>query len=183
VARVVTILKVEVLGLRDIVTTMSPSQVMDALGVIFDTFAGVIAKFPTVHGIRWNEEGMVAVAGLLDSSTDLKQQSEESALAAIEFRDMKDDLNDRIVLDLLYRCSLVQGGPVMGAALNNRTPNFDLIGDVVKVSNSLCREAPPGSIVINAAMSEALTPVKFSTQRAVSCPKGKERTITLIGLQ
>jgi PAS domain S-box-containing protein len=181
VTNVGTVLRIEFDGLRDTVSTMSPSQVMDALTGVFEAFDDIIAKYPAVHSIRTNEEAIVACCGLFDYSTEIRDQAEQAASACMEFRDMKEDLNDRLVLDLQYRLSIVQGGPIMGGPLDNTTPNFDLLGEVVKIGEMLCRNTAPGTIRINSELQGALDPVTFATQKTPKGPKDLMDTIVLQG--
>jgi PAS domain S-box-containing protein len=174
-----TIIRGEFVGLRELVSTMSPSQVTDAISAIFEGFEEAIAKYPAVHCIRWSERGLVAVCGLFDHSTDVKEQAEQAARACLDFREMKDEINDRFVLELQYRFSIVQGGPVMGGMFNGETPSFNLLGDIVELGEMLCREAAPGVIRINSDLERVLNPVIYSTG---TTPKGPRDLLDVIVL-
>jgi hypothetical protein len=179
VTNIGTIIRIEFVGLRECVSTMSPSQVMEALSTIFDTFEEVISKYPAVHCVQWTEEAIVSCCGLFDYSTEIRTQAEQAANACLEFRSLKEEINDKCVLDLQFRFSVVQGGPLMGSSLDQTTPNFDLMGDIVKLSEIICREAAPGTIRLNSDVQESLDPFRFVTQRTAKGPKDLMDTIIL----
>jgi PAS domain S-box-containing protein len=178
---VATILQIEFIGLRESVGSMSPSSVMDAVATLFGAFEEVIAKYPAVHCVRWSERSLVAVCGLFDYSTEIKEQAEQATQACLEFHAMTDELNDKLILDLQYKFSIVQGGPVMGAMLNSETPSFNLLGTVVELGDKLCREAAPDTIRINSDMAKVLNPVTYDIQTMPKGPRDLLDIIVLIG--
>jgi PAS domain-containing protein/class 3 adenylate cyclase len=181
VTNVGTVLRVEPVGLRECVSAMSPSQVMEALGTVFDAFAEAIAKYPAVHCVQWTEEAIVACCGVFDFATEIREQADQAARACLEFAAMREEINDKCVLDLQFRCAIVLGGPIVGASLDQVTPNFDLMGDVVRLSEVMCRETEPGTIRINAELQDALDGISFVTQRIPKGPKEVMDTILLTG--
>jgi PAS domain S-box-containing protein len=178
---VATIIQIEFIGLRESVSSMSPSSVMDAVATLFAAFEEVIAKFPAVHCVRWSERSILAICGLFDYSTEIKEQAEQAAQAVLEFRAMKDELNDKLILDLQYKFSIVQGGPVMGAMLNSETPSFNLLGALVQLGDMLCREAGPDVIRINSDLASVLNPVTYDMQTTPKGPRDLMDTIVLHG--
>jgi PAS domain S-box-containing protein len=181
VTNVGTMIRVDIVGLRECVSAMSPSQVMYSLAGIFNAFDAAIAPYPAIHIVRAHEEGIVACCGVFDYSTTIREQAEQAAAACLAFRDMRDEINDTLVLDLHYRISIVQGGPLMGGPLDCSTPSFDLMGDVVATGEMLCREAEPGTVRINLELQSSLDPIAFVTAGKPKNSKHLLDTIVLIG--
>jgi hypothetical protein len=68
----------------------------------------------------------------------------------------------------------------MGASLDQTTPNFDLLGDVVKLGQMLCSETAPGTIRINADLQDTLDPITFAITRTPKGPKDFMDTLILV---
>ena len=161
-----TIIWIEIDGLSDCVSAVSPLKIMEALGAIYDTLDEIVSRYVAIHVIKYNGTRIIACAGLFDYMDQPMEQVEESIYMCSELNKTREDLNERLALDLGFRCGVVMGNMLLGRVLSGDRPTFDLEGDMLDVAGKICSRCMPGDINVNMAIGQVIDKDCFRVTKA-----------------
>ena len=161
-----TIIWIEIDGLSECVSSVSPSRMMEALGVIYDGWDEICSQYVAIHQIKYNDTRIIACAGLFDFKDQPSEQVEQSIFACGELISRKDELNEKLALDISFRFGIVMGNMLVGRVLSGETPSFDLDGDIVDLAGKICARCLPGDINVNAAIGQVVDKDLFKVTKA-----------------
>lgn len=91
---------------------------------------------------------------------------EQSIFACGELISRKDELNEKLALDISFRFGIVMGNMLVGRVLSGETPSFDLDGDIVDLAGKICARCLPGDINVNAAIGQVVDKDLFKVTKA-----------------
>jgi hypothetical protein len=156
-----TVISVELTGLLENVISYSPSQVLEVISSVYDLFDEVTASHSCVRRVNSLGNEILACCGLFDCANQSHQQVEQAALTCIEFVSQREEINEKLAVELDIKCGIAFGGPLIGDVLNRGAPKFDLTGTIVNEAIMIRRDAPPGVIYVNEGVQKLLNPSFF----------------------
>lgn len=144
-----TIITVQIVGLLDCVSWLSPSQLIQVMQKINETFDEIVSKYPIVHLINSQDDIIVACCGLFDYMNQPKDQVQQAVIFALELNSLTDELNEQLAVELKFRIGINHGGPLAGNVLDEKTPKFDLIGkEVLSPAFALATDGEAGVVKV-----------------------------------
>ncbi|KAK8898361.1 hypothetical protein M9Y10_000646 [Tritrichomonas musculus] len=133
---------IEIDGLTECISIMSPKTMMEILDQIYDGFEETLKKFNSISMIRWENNLLTAVSGLFDNVGDFKTLAFETASFLIELTRNLEEKNIQINTDFHLRLGAHIGGPVTGFIKDPTNPYFELRSPAFKYINAMKENAP-----------------------------------------
>jgi class 3 adenylate cyclase len=177
-----TIVSLEFTGFIENVTAYSPSQILEAVSALYDLFDGVAASHPGVRRLCHSGHEILGYCGLFDFVDQPNDQIHHAALTCLEFAAHRDEINEKLAIELDIKCGIAFGGPLIGDLLHNKSPKFELTGPIVNEAINIRKDTPQGSVYVSATVQKLLKPDVFNCQ-AVEIPGRKVSGIFEIELK
>jgi PAS domain S-box-containing protein len=157
-----TVISIEITGLLENVTTYSPSHLLEAISAVYDLFDDVASRHACVRRIRYGSNEIIACCGLFDFVDQQNDQVEQAALACIEFCSYREEISEKLALEMDIKCGIAFGGPVIGDLLSVESPQFDITGPIVKEAIDIRESAAPGTVHVSASVQGMLAAHRFN---------------------
>jgi PAS domain S-box-containing protein len=156
-----TVFSVELTGLFEHVTSYSPLQILEAISAVYDLFDEICSFHPCVRRIRYGGNDILACCGLFDYADQPTEQVEHAALTCLEFASHREEISEKLAMELDITAGISFGGPLLGDVLNREAPRFDLSGPIVSEALEIRQEATPGTVRVTASVQGMLKPYMF----------------------
>lgn len=137
-----TMIFVEVAGMSDCISMMSPKGILDILQQIYNGIEMALKKFKSISMLRWENEMIFAVSGLFENVGDFKKQAFETLAFMIEILQNLEDTNIQANTDFHLRLGAHTGGPVMGFVKDPNNPCFNILSGSFKYLNFIKENCP-----------------------------------------
>lgn len=174
-----TIYFIDIIKFSQYAATLSPSEIMQNLSIVFTTFDKVTAGFPMVTKIKLIGDVYMAAAGIFNQDIPPTEPAKEAVKSCLKCLRSMEDINTRLNASLEVRIGVNSGGPLIGGILGVDKPTFDIIGDPINIASRLQSSDIPGRVQISASTKELIQGPEFSIEeRGEVFLKGKGNTLT-----
>ncbi|OHT09500.1 Adenylate and Guanylate cyclase catalytic domain containing protein [Tritrichomonas foetus] len=181
VVPIATIIFVDIVRFSDYASTLSPSQIMENLSIIFAHFDQRCAKYPTMTKIKLIGDVYMAAAGLFENESTGVESAIEVVQFGLEALMALEEVNTSLDSSLQVRIGVNTDGPIIAGVLGTDKPVFDIIGDPINVSARLQSNGIPGTIQISQMTYDKIRDANFNIeQRGEIELKGKGKRMAYI---
>lgn len=157
-----TIFFVDIVKFSQYAASLTPSEIMSNLSLVFTTFDKIVVKYPTITKIKLIGDVYMAAAGLFeDQQESPTKAAEESINCCIDIVKSMDKINTKLSASLEIRIGINSGGPLIGGVLGNDKPAFDIIGDPINIAARLQSTDIPGRVQISQDTKELIAGCNF----------------------
>jgi class 3 adenylate cyclase len=111
--------------------------------------------------VNYSGNEILGCCGLFDFAEQPGEQVEQAALTCLEFASHREEIGEKLAIDIEIPGGIAFGGPVIGDVLNGEVPRFDLTGQPVREAIHIRESAPPGAVHVSAAVQALLKPYLF----------------------
>jgi class 3 adenylate cyclase len=148
----VSVLFVDIVGFTELSTTISPSELIDILDIVFTRF-DTICKKHGLEKIKTIGDAYMAVCGAPVAYTN---HAERTALSALEMMDeFSIEMKFADTLNLIFRIGLHSGSVVAGIIGENKYA-YDLWGDTVNTASRMESYGESGKIHVSEEFVRAI---------------------------
>jgi PAS domain S-box-containing protein len=167
-----TVLSVEITGFLDNVVSYAPSQILEAISCVYDLFDEIATVHACVRRVIYGANEILGCCGLFDFMDQPDEQVEAAALTCLEFLSHREEISEKLAIEMDIKCGIAFGGPLIGDVLDKESPRFNLAGPIVDEAIRIRENAPPGAVHVSAGVQGLLKPYMFDFQ-AVQVPGRK----------
>ncbi|KAH0794384.1 Adenylate and Guanylate cyclase catalytic domain containing protein [Histomonas meleagridis] len=144
-----TILFIDIEKFSEYSKSLSASQIMNNLGMIFTAYDTLIKNYDLILKIKLIGDDYMAAAGLFSPDVQPNQHAMQVIKFALDCLNVIEDLNDQLDASLQVRVGINTGGPLIAGVLGTDKPLFDIIGDPINVAARLQSTDIPGLVQIS----------------------------------
>lgn len=160
---------------------LSPSEIMQNLGMVFTAYDKLLPKYPLIIKIKLIGDDYMAAAGLFNPEVDPAAHANQVVQFALECLDAIEELNDHLNASLQVRVGINTNGPLIAGVLGTDKPLFDIIGDPINVAARLQSTDIPGLAQISQATYDLIANGQYAIeQRGEVELKGKGKQMTYL---
>ena len=160
---------------------LSPSEIMQNLGMVFTAYDKLLPKYPLIIKIKLIGDDYMAAAGLFTPDLEPASHANQVVSFALECLDAIEDLNDELDASLQVRVGINTNGPLIAGVLGTDKPLFDIIGDPINVAARLQSTDIPGLAQISQATYDLVANGPYVIeQRGEVELKGKGKQMTYL---
>ncbi|EAX96578.1 Adenylate and Guanylate cyclase catalytic domain containing protein [Trichomonas vaginalis G3] len=181
-----TIFFIDIVKFSHYSSTLTPSEIMSNLSLVFENFDRNVAEFETITKIKLIGDVYMAAAGLFNNSEDNSiNHAEDAVKCCIQCAKLMEDINLKLNSSLEVRIGCNSGGPLIGGVLGSDKPAFDIIGDPINIAARLQSTDIPGNVQISETTKEMIQSFDFEIEeRGMIYLKGKgERKTYFVSLK
>lgn len=176
-----TICFIDIQRFSDYAASLTPSQIMGHLSMIFDSYDKIIAKYPMIIKIKLIGDIYMAAGGLFNPDDPPATHAEQVVRFALDGLAELEDINMKLTSSLQVRIGVNTGGPLIAGVLGTDKPVFDIIGDPINVAARLQSTDIPGRIQISPTTYELINALDFQIEkRGEIFLKGKGKIISYL---
>ncbi|EAX90243.1 Adenylate and Guanylate cyclase catalytic domain containing protein [Trichomonas vaginalis G3] len=174
-----TIFFIDIVKFSNYASTLTPTEIMTNLSLVFATFDKIVAQYPTITKIKLIGDVYMAAAGLFNDNPEDTKHAEEAVRCCIQCQKAMEEINMKLNASLEIRIGVNSGGPLIGGVLGSDKPTFDIIGDPINVAARLQSTDIPGNVQISAGTKELIENLDFEIEeRGEIYLKGKGKQMT-----
>ncbi|EAX87032.1 Adenylate and Guanylate cyclase catalytic domain containing protein [Trichomonas vaginalis G3] len=175
-----TIFFIDIVKFSNYAATLTPSEIMANLSLVFATFDKIVAEYPIITRIKLIGDVYMAAAGLFcTEEDDPKKHAEDACRACLRCQKAMEDINVKLSASLEVRIGVNSGGPLIGGVLGSDKPTFDIIGDPINVAARLQSTDIPGCVQISSETKDLIEGLDFIVEeRGQIYLKGKGERLT-----
>ena len=178
---IATVIFIDIVRFSDYSATLSPSQIMENISVIFSNFDTRCAKYEYLTKIKLIGDVYMAAAGLFEQESLAGEAAIQSINFGIEALQALDESNSILDSSLQVRIGMNTDGPIIAGVLGLDKPVFDIIGDPINVASRLQSNGIPGTIQISQSTYDYVQKANFIIeQRGEINLKGKGKKMAYI---
>ena len=144
-----TIIFIDIQRFSDYASSMSPSQIMGALSLMFGSFDDILSKYPIIIKIKLIGDIYMAAGGIFSPNEQPQKHAEACVKFALDVLQDLDDVNNKLSSNLNVRIGINTGGPLIAGVLGTDKPTFDIIGDPINVAARLQSTDIAGKIQVS----------------------------------
>lgn len=145
-----TVFFIDIVKFSNYAASLSPSDIMANLSLVFATFDKNVSKYETITKIKLIGDVYMAAAGLfLTAEEQSSKHAEESVLCCVDCLKSMEEINATLESSLEVRIGVNTGGPLIGGVLGTDKPTFDIIGDPINIAARLQSTDIPGNIQVS----------------------------------
>ncbi|KAH0794780.1 Adenylate and Guanylate cyclase catalytic domain containing protein [Histomonas meleagridis] len=144
-----TIIFIDIEKFSEYSKSLSASQIMKNLGMIFTAYDTLIKKYDLILKIKLIGDDYMAAAGLFNPESQPSQHALQVVKFALDCLNVIEELNDQLDANLQVRVGINTGGPLIAGVLGTDKPLFDIIGDPINVAARLQSTDIPGLVQIS----------------------------------
>ena len=160
-----TIIFIDIQRFSDYASSMSPSQIMGALSLMFGSFDDLLSKYPIIIKIKLIGDIYMAAGGLFAPNEPPQKHAEACVKFAIDVLQDLDDINNRLSSNLNVRIGINTGGPLIAGVLGTDKPVFDIIGDPINVASRLQSTDIVGRIQISQDTFDLINSSEYGVEK------------------
>ena len=131
--------------------SLSASEIMQNLGLVFTAYDKLLAKYNLIIKIKLIGDDYMLAAGLFNQDVEPSKHATQVVSFTLECLDAIEDLNEQLNASLQVRIGVNSGGPLIAGVLGTDKPLFDIIGDPINVASRLQSTDIPGEVQISQA--------------------------------
>ncbi|EAX92100.1 Adenylate and Guanylate cyclase catalytic domain containing protein [Trichomonas vaginalis G3] len=148
---IATIFFIDIVKFSNYSATLSPSEIMQNLSLVFATFDKNVSKYQSITKIKLIGDVYMAAAGLFNNADEktAKDHATEAVNCCLQCIKSMTDINTNLESSLEVRVGVNSGGPLIGGVLGTDKPTFDIIGDPINVAARLQSTDIPGNVQIS----------------------------------
>lgn len=175
-----TIFFIDIVKFSTYTATLTPSEIMSNLSLVFATFDKIVSGYESITKIKLIGDVYMAAAGLFqDPDNQTPKNAEDAVRCTIQCQKSMDEINMKLNSSLEVRIGVNSEGPLIGGVLGTDKPTFDIIGDPINVAARLQSTDVPGNVQISGATKELIENLDFEIQeRGEIYLKGKGNQLT-----
>ncbi|EAY00516.1 Adenylate and Guanylate cyclase catalytic domain containing protein [Trichomonas vaginalis G3] len=175
-----TIFFIDIVKFSNYTATLTPSEIMANLSLVFATFDKIVGEYPIITKIKLIGDVYMAAAGLFcTEEDDPKKYAEDSVRACLRCQKAMEEINVKLSASLEVRIGVNSGGPLIGGVLGSDKPTFDIIGDPINVAARLQSTDIPGCVQISGDTKTLIEGLDFVIEeRGEIYLKGKGNRLT-----
>jgi len=176
-----TVIFIDIVKFSDYSSTLTPSQIMENLSIIFSTFDSICAKYSMITKIKLIGDIYMAAAGLFCPNEQPSSHAKQVIHFGLDILVALDDINSQLDSNLSVRIGVNTDGPLIAGVLGTDKPVFDIIGDTINVASRLQSTAIPGTIQISQSTYELISNLAFNIEKRGEIElKGKGKRMAYI---
>ncbi|OHT00939.1 hypothetical protein TRFO_32191 [Tritrichomonas foetus] len=156
-----TILFIEIVGLEDCVSSMTPKDLIKSMEKIYNCFDRAIQKYSSISFMRNESELIFAVSGLFDNTDDFALQARDVTGFMIEVVHYLEELNILMNTDFHLRTGAHLGGPISGYISDPDSPYFEIISDTMLYTNYIQEMGGVDLALVTETLKKYLDPNEF----------------------
>ncbi|OHS98219.1 adenylate cyclase type [Tritrichomonas foetus] len=161
--------------------SLSASEIMQNLGMVFTSYDKILHKFPLLIKIKLIGDDYMGAAGLFNPDSDPKEHAQQVVQFSLECLDAIEDLNEHLNASLQVRIGVNTNGPLIAGVLGTDKPLFDIIGDPINVAARLQSTDIPGCVQISQGTYDCVADSQFKIEsRGEIELKGKGKQMTYL---
>ncbi|OHT01729.1 Adenylate and Guanylate cyclase catalytic domain containing protein [Tritrichomonas foetus] len=176
-----TIVFVDIVRWSDYSSTLSPTQIMSNLSIIFAKFDAAATKYNPMTKIKLIGDVYMAAAGLFTPEEPPQNHASQVVHFGLDALTALDEANSVLESNLQVRIGVNTDGPLIAGVLGTDKPTFDIIGDPINVSSRLQSTCIPMTVQISQTTYELISDMSFNIeQRGEIELKGKGKRMAYI---
>ena len=142
----VTVIAIDIDSFTSYAESLSPSNIMENLSKLINTFHKALETFPNLTYIRNMGDCYIAASGIFGKNVDLKISAQQALQFAFQSMSGIEELNININANLQIRIGITTYGPLYAGILSKNKPIFSAFGKPIEIALQLERNASPGHI-------------------------------------
>ncbi|OHT01909.1 Adenylate and Guanylate cyclase catalytic domain containing protein [Tritrichomonas foetus] len=176
-----TIIFIDIVRWSDYSSTLTPTQIMANLTVIFSKFDSLLSKYPLITKIKLIGDVFMAAAGLFTPEEPPQNHAAQVVNFGLDSLGMLEEANGILESNLQSRIGVNTDGPLIAGILGTDKPTFDIIGDPINVSSRLQSTCIPGTVQISKMTYDLICDMNFNIEpRGEIELKGKGKKMAYI---
>ena len=117
--------------------SLSASEIMQNLGLVFTAYDQLLAKYSLIIKIKLIGDDYMLDAGLFNPDVEPSKHATQVISFTLECLDAIEDLNEQMNSLLQVRIGVNSGGPLIAGVLGSDKPLFDIFGDPITCSHDV----------------------------------------------
>ena len=174
-----TIIFIDIVKWSDYSSTLTPSQIMENLTVIFSRFDSLLQKYPLITKIKLIGDIFMAAAGLFTPDEPPQNHAAQMISFGLDSLIMLEEANTVLESNLQSRIGVNTDGPLIAGILGTDKPAFDIIGDPINVASRLQSTCIPNTVQISQMTYDLVSDLNFIIEYRGEIElkgKGKKKT-------
>ena len=176
-----TVIFIDIVKFSEYSATLSPSQIMEHLSIIFAKFDNICTKYPLITKIKLIGDVYMAAAGLFNPEEPPQNHASQTVNFALDALQALDEVNAMLNANLKVRIGINTNGPLIAGVLGTDKPVFDIIGDPINVSSRLQSTAVPNTIQISEETFKVICNLNYNIEKRGEIElKGKGKKVAYV---
>ncbi|OHT03849.1 Adenylate and Guanylate cyclase catalytic domain containing protein [Tritrichomonas foetus] len=159
-----TIMFIDIVKFSEYAASLSPSEIMSNLSLVFAGFDENIGKYPLLIKIKLIGDVYMCAGGLFTPDEPPQAHADQMIKMALDSLQTIDDVNVKLNTLLNVRIGINTGGPLIAGVLGTDKPTFDIIGDPINIASRLQSTDYPGKIQISQATFDLVKGSDYSIE-------------------